>query len=226
MDKQKPDYEKVFNMFSNMSGLKQELYTPFRQHNLYAATDACSMIYMPTSVADLPFEEQNETIISNVIPLILHEEIPLDVQKLDDAIKEFAPMIDEWKVINTTCLKCGGDGEISCNLGHLHDCSGCSGSGEKSERKRTGLKIPNAETVFKFNGMGADDIGIHYKQLIRLVSAAKELGESTIYKVYGKNRNPHVFKVGETSVLVMPALIVDNPNPISLPFDFHFQPKQ
>ncbi len=221
----KINYEKVFNMFCSGSTLKQELREPFKQEHIYASTDTHSMIYMPTSVADLPFEEQYNTYVGRVIPLILHEEIALDVSKLHSSIEESTPMIDDWKTIYSTCLECGGDGELECYLGHPHECTKCKGSGEISEKILSELKVPDTRTIFKFNGMGADDVGLHYKQLTRLVSAAKELGENTIYKVYGSKRTPYVFKVGKTNIMVMPALTLNESMPIILPFDFHFQPK-
>jgi hypothetical protein len=225
MDNKKPDYEKVFYMFCTAAELREQLRSPFKQRNIYASTDAFSMIYMPTSVADLDFKEQYETDVSRVIPLILHEEIALDVKELGDAIKENTPMIDHWKTINTTCVECGGGGEISCNLDHLHDCLTCKGSGEISEKRLEEFKIPDEKTLFKFNGMEDGDTGFHYKQLTRLVSAAKELNVKTIYKVYGKNKTPHVFNVGETSIMIMPAITTGN-QAVRLPFDFHYIPEQ
>ncbi len=150
MEHKKIDYEKVFNMFCSIAELREELRSPFKQREIYASTDANSMIYMPTSIEWLPFEEQNITNIHGVIPLILHEEIPLDVKKLEDAIKELTPLIDEWKIVYTTCLECGGDGVVICDLAHEHDCIKCKGSGEIPENRLSELKIPDVHTCFSF----------------------------------------------------------------------------
>ncbi len=221
----KIDYEKIFNMFCTGSEHRESLRSPFKQNDIYFSTDAVAMIYMPAYIEELEFKEQYEVNVQKIIPLIFHEELALDVTKLDDAIKSLIPMIDEWKTIYKTCLGCDGDGELTCNLGHSHDCDGCGGTGEIPHKQLSEFKIPNQDIAFRFNGMEGYNIGFAYKQLARLIAAAVELKEKTIFKIYGTGQIPHIFKVGKTNILIMPA-ISNETDTILLPFDFHYQPIQ
>lgn len=183
----------VFEMFTETDN-NRSMKFPFKQDGYYCASDACSAIRIPENLIDLPYQEQDSPHISKVIPTDLHEPIEIDVNKLESEIKRLTPMVDE----RVECRNCEGRGDIECNMGHDHDCTECDGEGGV---ELTGKKIPNESTVFNLF-----EIKFAYPQLDRLVKASKLMGVEKIYKVFGTERKPSLFEVGEATILVAPVV--------------------
>ena len=201
------DYEKVFRLFSQKDGLRQEMNNPFKQNGKYFATDAYSMIFMPIEKAELNFVAQSKPDATAIIPRESNCNIEI---KVADIERQLIPdMIDETieEEIMKKCTECDGDKVVECDLGHDHECVECDGTGETEDviSKPTGKKIPNPSKLFKTLGTG--ETGFQYCQLRRLIDACKMMGVETITKTFGTPRKGNVFQCGETIIIVMPALI-------------------
>src|ERR1035437_8413099 len=110
------DYEKVFRLFSQKDGLRQEMNNPFKQNGKYYATDAFSMIFMPIEKAELTFIAQSKPDATAIIPRESNCNIEI---KVSDIERQLIPdMIEETidEEVMKKCYECDGDGKVECDL--------------------------------------------------------------------------------------------------------------
>ena len=210
------NYEEVFKLFVHpQTDWPTVFQQPFKQGNIYCATDARSLIFLPIEKADLPFKEQKRPNATAIIPqdVIFNDEINLP-ELYDKLIPE---MIDEEiiKESEKECKECDENGEVQFKyLGNLRThymyagCPVCNGSGiiEKEITEKTGRKIPNPNKKYKMFG-----VAFSYEQLSRLLTACKMMGLDKITRTYGTERTGNLFKCGDASILIQPMVIIDVP---------------
>lgn len=200
---------KAFKMFTaDKLSPRPELSIPCKQKGKYYASDAISLIMLPSELLDLDFEETTKPNFASVIPKEYNCSIEIKVSELE---KQLIPeMIDEFEIIgkDVDCKVCEGLGEIEYTANYSNRtytidsvCPVCKGDGcsEKSFRKKTGKQIGDPKTTFKMLG-----VGFVYKELKRLVDTCNLFEIKTIKKVSGTEKSPNVFIVGNFTVLIMP----------------------
>lgn len=183
------NYEELFKMFVGHEEMRPFMLKPFKQKGMYFATDAHSMIFMPTDKADLNFEEQEKPDCHKIIPKQSNCNILINIAELK---KQLVPvMVDETK----KCTHCDGEGVLECDLGHNHDCDQCNGDGEWL----TGGKVANPQRMYMFY-----DVLFTYFELNRLIKACELMEVTEITKTYGEAIRANLFTCGEVKILVMP----------------------
>lgn len=210
------NYEEVFKLFVHpKSDWRTDLQQPFKQGNVYCATDAHSMIVLPVEKSDLPFKEQEQPNATAIIPKepVFNNEII--VSELEE--KLIPVMIDEQIIEEDEkeCDECSGTGEVEFEYDTFKetyyldaDCPVCEGSGniENEITKKTGKKIPDPMKKYKMFG-----VAFSYEQLSRLVTACKMMGVEKIIRTNGTEKNGNLFKCGDASILIMPVMSWDVP---------------
>ena len=187
------DYKNVFYSFVDKSHIHQYMCQPFKRDGYYWATDGCSLIYMSCDKINLPFLEQDKPNPIKVIAKDFHEPIIIDVESLKS--KMIGTLIDEYDEPDA-CDRCKGEGDIECDLGHMHECPQCTGDGYKERRKKTGIKILDTNQGYLFL-----ETGLSQYYLDQLILTARMLDQKTIYKVAGGGKYI-TFKVGEAYVMI------------------------
>jgi hypothetical protein len=188
----------LFNLFVSKDDLKPDLLKPCKQNGFYYATDAYSLIYMPTYIMELPFEEQSKPHFDKVIPKTLDCNISFDFNLLKqpknvELMKEV--LFDEVK-----CEQCNGDGYLECDLGHNHDCKNCDGVGYyETNRRLTGRLILPNDKYYKIDG-----VVFSSEQINKLVRVCEILNVTTINKLTGNEKKGNIFSIGNVNVLMMP----------------------
>lgn len=202
------DYEKLFNLFVGKDDVRPELNQPFKKGGKYCATDAHSLIFISEEKANLNFPEQDKPSIETVIPKEDTCYIEIKVSEIESQL--IPDMIDEEiEGEEIECDECEGEGEVEWSFGiydRMDDCPACGGSGtiQESRTKKTGNKIPNELKGFEMLG-----VGFRYKELRRLLDAAKIIEAETIIKTNGEINTANLFTVGDFKILVMPCLYND-----------------
>lgn len=198
------NYEKAFELFISTDQLRPIMHQPFKQGEMYFATDAMGLIYMPIKEAELNYKEQDKPTCISIIPKNADLQIELSIDEIE--AKLIPELIDEMKVIEkeVECKECDGDGSIECDLGHDHECTECDGTGEIEQeiKEPTGNKIANPDKPFMmFN------VAFAYWQLKRLIDTCKILGVEKIVKTNGNEKQGNVFALGNVNVMIMPLSI-------------------
>ena len=198
----KENYKKAFLLFTEKGdSIRSGFAHPFRQKQNYCATDGTALIWMPATIIELDYLEQEKPDIGAVIPKNKTHNIVINIAELK--AKLIPNMIDEELAedVETKCKNCKRTGEIECDLGFSHDCVECDGFGTISSvyKKSTGNKIAFSGKIFKLYG-----VIFQYCQLKRLVDACEFTSVENITKEYGEGLEGNMFNCGEAKVLIMP----------------------
>lgn len=200
----KEAYTATFNLFKGTDNHHPYFNQPFRQDGFYYATDAQSLIYLPAEVIVLDFHDQDRPVPAKIIPKTPTCNVEINVADLE---RQLVPdMIDETqeKDEENKCKECEGEGEVECDMGHMHECEECDGTGTITDsiEVTTGRQIVDPRKMFIMDGFG-----FQYKQLRRLVDACRLLGVETITKTNGARLTGNLFKCGAVGILVMPCYV-------------------
>jgi len=101
-----------------------------------------------------------------------------------------------YDVIN--CSECNGDGTVTCDYDHEHECPECGGSGEW-ENKYAPKVFPKQDDYIQII-----DSYIKPYYVDKLVVVADYLGIDTISLVSYGRLKAHIFKVGDVEIILMP----------------------
>jgi hypothetical protein len=201
----KIDYKKIFELFVSQDGLDELITHPFKQKEMQYATDRHSLIRLPVEKVDLDFAEQDKPNAGVVIPKETNCNIEIkiadiELQLIPDLIDETVEEKTEKKCTNSDCE----EGVVECEYGHDHDCPICNGNGTTviTVNVPTGKKIPVETKKFRLLG-----VGFMYKQLRRFIDACKLMEVEIVRKTFGTINGANLFKCGDATILVMPALI-------------------
>lgn len=210
MNQTKPNYDKLLKMFcstnNETSPTRQFMIRPFKQGKYYIATDAYSLIFIPTKLVNKKYEALDKLdVLQQYLPNNpTGNYITIDIEKLSEQL--VPDMVDEMAMQgkDVICKECDGEGTVEWEYKHYideFDCPVCDGEGYR-ERKRktpTGNKIPKPDKLFRMDG-----VGFQYNQLSRLVAACRLIGGNP-KKISGGTTTANVFMIGEIYILVMPA---------------------
>lgn len=190
--------KKAFQLFVSNDDMRPEMMQPFRQVDTYCATDAHTLIYMPTEGIELGYPEQAKPNFKPVIPQGGDKYDIIQIAKLRQQLEAMAQMTEE--VID--CDECHGEGTVSVSYyarsRHYHlkaECPICKGECYTL----TGNKVPDGDQYFNL-------LGVIFAQriLIRLVEACEILDLTNITRVSGGPIGANLFIHGKIGIILMP----------------------
>jgi hypothetical protein len=159
------------------------------------ATDAHLLIRVPVSrlketYTNSPKYPNWEAIFPKEVEWNLNDEIKIELLK--EILSRFTPI-----PTYNECEVCNGDGDMECNMGHMHDCLTCDGTGEGSIV--TGYEIDSLNysiTIY--------DIGFNPNYLSRIIEICDAHGTDSFILKRAIPMRSAIFEIKDTHVLIMP----------------------
>jgi hypothetical protein len=192
-------YDNLLPLFLSLDGLRPAMLQAnhFKDGYVYA-TDAHSLIRIKPEFLEKEYPAHEKTPnFSAVIDTIgLHN--PVEIQK-EQILKALIQVPKEYDT--KECKDCEGEGYLECDLGHQHDCEGCSGEGCVTDSSKPKIYPKSEYHLIEINN------SLYSPHLVnRLVEVMDFLKLDSLQHIGGSNKpeDAQFFKVGNTDVLLMP----------------------
>lgn len=166
------------------------------QDGFVYGTDAHCLIKAPVSLFDSKYPPHAKT--ANFKSLYENytynnEAINISVSKAKLLLLNIEKVFDECD-----CPECNGDGNVTCNYGHEHECEECNGLGVQENRMKPKV-YPKDDNYIQII-----DSYISPFYIDKLVKVADFIGLINISMVSYHTEKAHIFNCGEVEIILMP----------------------
>lgn len=187
------ELEQLFNSFC---GNHDPISRPFVDEGVVYATNRHVLIYAPESVLD--FQAQAAVRGTPNAKLVIN---PANTSRaLNVKSEDFEALKTEDRTV--FCEYCDGEGEVEWEFERwtkTDECPACKGEGEKVDKKG-----PKTFPKYHYTKLGHAYFATRY--FYKLFEVRNVVGGDIVLVRSGKPNEAHFFKIGNLSVVVMPAM--------------------
>jgi len=194
-------YIDLLNSFCSQDAVGGDLAHIGQQGDYYFASDGITMLAVPLSEADIPDAEQPKADFLHVMPTSKTEELRIAIAATRIAIEKVLPLKDHMTQIEETCIECGGEGEVKCDMEYMHPCIKCGGEGSIEKEVPTGSKVTDLEQAIELGGVMYRVI-----PLFKILDAVRKMGEREVIRIHSGPTSPSLFHAGKCKFLLMPCV--------------------
>jgi hypothetical protein len=203
----------LFLLFCETDGMRDFFEKPFTYKNLLCATDGKSFMYCKKSDLDFGFPEyQGDVDIDKAI------REPNMSRGLDLSKANWEGLMTEEEMVgdgnDVECGHCHGHGSSDHDFSYKgrhyecsYECPVCEGTGYEQEEKM----IPTGRMTFpEWMYLKIEDAAISLRLFYRVVQVGRVLNKPIELVYYSTPERGLTFQIGHISVLLMPALNIDD----------------